>query len=361
MQKKVLRVKIILIAFTLILLGIIMVYSTTSISSWQIKGDSEFYFKRQLLYFFIGFILSGFALLLDLDFLRRYSKVLILIGLVSLICVFLPHIGRQAGGAKRWLSLKGFNIQPSEFCKLFLILYYADYLCRKKNKIKDFKEGILAPLLITALYSFLIILEPDFGQAIFVFLIFLFMFYIGRAKFKHLLFIVLVGLIFFLIFSFSSQYRAKRLLVFLNPWKDPKGAGYQLVQAHLALGRGGLLGKGLGKSIHKLYYLPAAHTDFIFAIIGEELGFLGCFSVIFLYLLFFFYSLKLIKFIKDEFSYYLAWGCVLNLILQAQINMGVVLGVLPTKGLPLPFVSYGGSSLICSMLSLGLFLNASKN
>ncbi len=361
MERKPLRIKIVLISFALIFLGIVMIYSSTSVNSWQRIGDSEFYFKKQLSFFLKGFILGALVLLINLNYLKKYSKLLLLIGVISLICVLLPQIGKQAGGARRWLNFKGVNIQPSEFCKLFLILYYAEYLSRKRRKIRELKEGLLPPLLITGVYSLLIILEPDFGQVLFLFILFLSLFFLGKARLKHLLILILLGLGVFLLLGFSSEYRAKRLLTFLNPWKDAKGAGYQLVQAYLALGRGGILGRGLGKSLHKLYYLPAAHTDFIFAIIGEELGFLGTGSVLFLYILLFICSLKLIKYIKDDFSYYLAWGCMLNLILQAQINIGVVLGVLPTKGLPLPFISYGGSSLICSILSLGLFLNASKN
>ncbi len=337
------------------LLGILMVYSSSSIYAWKVYADSEYFLKRQLIFFTLGLVLFFTSLKINQRYLKKSSILLLAISLFMLVGVLIW--GRQVGGAKRWFRLGGYNLQVSEFAKIFLVVYLADYISRRKNIISTFR-GILPPLFITGIIGGLVLLEPDFGGAVFMLFLGVFLLFIAGMRAKHLLAIFIGGVFIFSLLIFSSPYRLRRITAFVNPWQDPKGLGFQITQAQIAFGRGGLLGRGLGKGLQKHFYLPASHTDFILAVVGEELGFLGVFLVVGLFFLLFYLCLSLLRGLKEDFSFYLGWGCLGIIVFQAILNMGVVAGLLPTKGLPLPFLSYGGSSYLSCSLVLSLFLNA---
>jgi len=338
--------------------GTLLVYDASSVYSWFNFSDAMYFFKKQLLFIAFGFVLMLLILRLNIDYLRKHSKFLLLLGIILLILVFL--FGQKVAGARRWLRFFGFGLQPSEFMKIIFLLYLADYFARKRNLMRDFVRGILPVLTVTGIVTFLIFLEPDFGNAIFLGIILFIFLFISKIPRKYFIFLTLAFLLVFTVLVFSSPYRRARIFSYLNPWVDPQGSGFQLVQSQIGVGSGGILGLGIGESRQKLFFLPAAHTDFIFAIVAEEFGFVGSILVLFFYIFIFLQGLRILKWTKDYFHFCLGWGALLIITLQALINISVVLGVLPTKGIPLPFMSYGGSSTVVSFMLLGLFLNATK-
>jgi cell division protein FtsW len=241
-----------------------------------------------------------------------------------------------------------------------MILYIADFLSRKQRVIDNFFRGLMPPIVVLGATCLLILLQPDLGTVFAISAIVFLLLFVGGADVKHMGIILAVSLVMFGILIFSAPYRRARILAFLNPWGDPQGTGFQMVQAQIALGSGGLLGEGLGLGKGKLFYLPAAHTDFIFSIIGEELGLLGTISIVWLYIVFFIQGLRVMHFCKDDFGRYTVIGLVCLLTMKVFVNIAVNLGLLPTKGLPLPFVSYGGTSLIADMVAVALILNVSR-
>jgi len=275
--------------------------------------------------------------------------------------VLIPGIGREVSGARRWFRFKFISFQPSEFANLALIIYVADFICRKGDKIKIILTGFIPPVCVLGVFTLFILLQPDLGTVIALSSVIMIMLYIAGVRGRYILSLILCSLpaLYFLVFS--VPYRRARILAFLNPWLDPKGSGFQIIQSQIALGSGGFFGRGLGHSQQKLFYLPAAHTDFIFSIIGEELGLLGTLGVIVLFTVFIQQGLKIIKNAQDKFGYFLALGLVLMISLKAIVNIGVSCGIFPTKGLPLPFISYGGSSLIFDMVSLGILINIARS
>ena len=274
--------------------------------------------------------------------------------------MLIPGIGKIHSGARRWFSIGTFSFQPSEFAKLAILIYVADFLARKQNKIKDFIEGFLPLITIMGIFCLLIIKQPDLGNSVLIAAIVLIVMYAAGAQIRHLGSMVLLALPPLILLIVMVPYRWQRIKAFLNPMSDVQGVNFQLTQSHIALGSGGLFGVGLGKSAQKLFYLPAAHTDFIFSIIGEELGLLGTLAVVFLFAAFIWQGARIAKRITDPFGYYLAFGIIVMIGLQAVINIGVSIGAFPTKGLPLPFISYGGSALIFNMMAVALLLNISR-
>jgi cell division protein FtsW len=274
--------------------------------------------------------------------------------------VIFPGIARESGGAKRWLHIAGFNFQPSEFAKIALIIYLADFLNRKARNLKNFWHGFVPPMAVLGLVALLTLLQPDLGTSISFVVVVFCMLYVSGARLRHILFSTLAALPFLYILVFSVPYRRARILAFLNPWLDPQGTGFQIIQSQIALGTGGLWGVGLGQSKQKLFYLPAAHTDFIFSIIGEELGLAGACAVVALFIFLLLNMAKIIYSVQDPFGKLICVGVTTLVAFSAVVNIGVSIGALPTKGLPLPFISYGGSSLIFHMMAIGLFLNVSK-
>jgi cell division protein FtsW len=356
------QVRILLVMVTLILLavGVVMIYSSSSIYAWERLGSSTYFLKRHLIYLVTG--LLGAFLLMSIDYriLKRFAKPLLLISLLLLILVLLPGIGKEIAGAKRWFRIMGFSFQPSEFAKLAILIYAAEYLSRKQNYIGDFFKGFMPAMIVLGTTILLIILQPDLGTAVSIVVMVFLMLYVGGVELSHLGLVILLAIPVFYVLILSAPYRRARIVTFLNPWVDPKGSGFQIIQSQIALASGGIFGVGLGKSLQKLFYLPAAHTDFIFSIIAEELGFIGAVTVIVLFLIFILQAARIAKNAIDAFGYYLSLGIIAIIGFEVIVNIGVSLGNLPTKGLPLPFISYGGSSLAFDMVSVALLLNISR-
>ncbi len=337
-----------------------MIFSSTGIYALQKYHQSSYYLNRHLLFLLIGFVLMVTTMVIDYRLLQPLAKPAVGIAIALLVLVLIPGIGKEVGGAQRWFKIGGFSFQPSEFAKLALVIYLADFLARKGEKIKSFKEGFLPVMVVLAVCAILIISQPDMGTTVFISLIYFIMLFIGGARLSHLGLVVLMTIPVFYLLILSAPYRMARITSFLNPWKDSMGTGFQLTQSQIALGSGGIWGVGLGKSIQKLFYLPAAHTDFILSIIGEEFGLVGTVTIVLLFTIFIIQGMRIAKRTKDPFGYFLATGIVLLIGLQAMVNIGVSIGMFPTKGLPLPFISYGGSALIFNMMAIGLLLNISR-
>lgn len=344
----------------LIGIGVVMIYSASSISMWQQTGQSAGLLKKQAFFVLLGFIAMFLAMAVDYHWLGRHAKTFLWLAVIPLLLVLVPGISREVGGAKRWLHLFGFNYQPSEFVKIALIVYLADFIRRKERYLKDFWSGFLPPMLVLAGVTMLVLLQPDLGTAISFVVLTFSMLFVAGVKPAHLFLSMLAALPFLYILVFSVPYRRARILAFLNPWLDPRGTGFQIIQSQIALGSGGFWGLGLGQSRQKLFYLPAAHTDFIFSIIGEELGLVGGCVVILLFIFLIAQMSRIIRQVRDPFGRLICIGTTLMIAFSTVVNIGVSIGSLPTKGLPLPFISYGGSSLIFHMAAVGLLLNVSR-
>jgi cell division protein FtsW len=344
--------------FAITLFGLLMIYEASSMQAFRATGDAAYYFKKQFAFLAVSIFCFLLTLLVDMDLIQRYSKELLLLTLLSLLLVIL--LGRSAGGAKRWFSLGGVFIQPSEFLKITFMLYCADYVQRKKSVIKSLALG-LAPLgFILGGICLLVLLQPDMGTAVFWVLWILIFLFIFKARLKHLFFVIVSGFgASFLLIRFYP-YRVSRIVSYLNPFADPQGAGFQLVQSQIAYGSAGIWGLGFGEGRQKLFFLPAPHTDFIFSVIAEEGGLIASLGFLALFFFLFHKMFRIAKNGGDGFRSAVLWGVLLIFFLEIVINIGVSCGLLPTKGLPLPFISYGGSSLVVHYILLGLFFNASR-
>ena len=354
------RISIVIITMMLICIGIVMVYSSSGVYALQHLNDDAYYLNRHLVFLCIGVVLTLLAMAIDYRFLQQYAKPLLSFNILLLILVLIPGIGWASFGARRWFKIGPISFQPSELAKVTLMIYVSDYLARKKGQIINFWDGFLPPILIMGLICLLVVKQPDLGTSLLLATIALVIIFIAGAQAKHLasLGLMFLPIIYFLVVR--VPYRMRRIIAFIDPWQDSQGVGFQLSQSQIALGSGGIWGVGLGKSVQKMFYLPAAHTDFILSIIGEELGLIGTLVVILLFIAFIWQGARIIKRTKDPFGYYLACGIIAMIGLQAMVNIGVSIGALPTKGLPLPFISYGGSALIFNMIAVGLLLNISR-
>lgn len=356
------NIDIVLITITIVLLcfGLIMVFSSSSILAMKNHGDAYFFIKRQLLWALLGSVTMLMIARIPYAWFRTYAKPALWISLGLLLAVLVLSIGRSAGGARRWLVFGPLSFQPAEFLKIVLVLYFADLLVKRQGKLASFVEGLLPSLAILGAMVGLLLLQPDLGTAIIITLVGGIMLYLGGAKLQHLLSLVLLALPVLFVLIYQVDYRRRRWEAFLDPWQDPLGKGFQMIQSFLALGSGGLWGRGLSDSQQKLFYLPAPHTDFIFSIVGEELGFAGTFSLLLLFTLFCWRGLMIAKRCPDQFGKLLALGITLLIGCQAVINMGVTTGLIPTKGTTLPFISSGGSALFFSLVAVGLLLSVSR-
>jgi cell division protein FtsW len=344
---------------TLIGLGLVMVGSA-SISIADRQLDQPFYYlNRQLLYVATGLVLAAVVMYLPLDFWQKTGPVLLMFGAVLLILVLIPAIGREVNGSARWLGLGPARLQPSELMKLFMVIYLAGYMVRHAEALPNSFMSFLKPMALLALLALLLLAEPDFGAAAVMVVTALGMLFLGGVRLWQFGILLAGALAASAALAFSSPYRMERLTTFINPWADPYNSGFQLTQALIAFGRGEWLGVGLGGSIQKLFYLPEAHTDFVFAVLAEELGLIGTVTVILLFgfivLRIFFIGVAAEK-SGNQFAGYLAHGLGLWIGLQAVINMGVNMGMLPTKGLTLPLMSYGGTSVVVTCIALALVL-----
>ena len=357
------RLDIILLFAVLALvgIGIVMVYSTSAIIAGDRFGDPYYFLKRQALYAAVGFVLMIVMMFLPYEILKRFAYPILVSSVFLLIAVLIPGIGHRTGGAMRWLKIQSFSFQPSEFAKLGMVIFLAYLLAKKEEKIRSFSFGFLPPVLLSGLVIALVMKEPDFGAAFFLTVMVFLLLFVGGARVIYIASAFLIAIPVAYALLMNVGYRYKRLMSFIRPWEDPSGTSFQIIQSFLSFGSGGLFGLGLGEGRQKLFFLPAPHTDFIFSVIGEELGLVGATVVV---LLFFILTLRGIQIglsLEDRFGVYLALGITLMISLQAVINMGVVLGLLPTKGLTLPFISYGGTSLIANMAGVGILFQLSTH
>jgi cell division protein FtsW len=355
------RLAIVIVTLILISIGIVMIYSSSSIYAKEVFGDGMFFLKRHLVFLFIGLLCCLVTMSFDYRILKKWAKPILLFSYFLLILVLIPGMGTKIAGARRWFRFGVISFQPSELANLALIIYIADFISRKKNLIRDsLNKGFLIPLSVLGIGLLLILAQPDLGSCFALAVVIMFMLFIAGARIKHLAGIVGLAMPILYVLIFSVPYRRARIMAFINPWLDPEGSGFQIIQSNVALGSGGIFGLGLGHSRQKLFYLPAAHTDFVFSIIGEELGLLGTIGICILFMVLIIQGIKIIRNAQDIFGYYLSSGIILLIILKAAINIGVSTGIFPTKGLPLPFISYGGTALVLDMISIALLLNIAR-
>lgn len=343
----------------LLSLGIVMIYSASAIVALDRFGDSAFFLKRQLLWTLLGLGAMSVALTIHYERLRRATPVLLLVVAVALVAVLVPGVGRMAGGARRWITLGPLNFQPAEAAKLVLVLYLANYLTNRGVAVRRIAT-VWPPLLVTGGLFGLLVLQPDMGSAMMLGGLAAVMLFLGGASLWHLAGLGLAALPPLALVTVWEAYRVRRLLAFLDPWRDPRGSGFHIIQSLLALGSGGLLGLGLGASRQKFFYLPERHTDFIFAILGEELGLMGTGAVILLFAFVAVRGFRIARAAPDRYGTLLAGGITASIVGQAMLNIGVASGLLPITGVPLPFLSFGGSSLLTTCLGVGILLNISQ-
>ena len=354
------RAALFLITSILIAIGIVMIYTSSAIYAYETYGDSGYFLKRHLLYLLFGLLAMTLTLSVPYMSLRRFAKPFLIVSVVLLLLILVSPLGRAGGGARRWFRIGSFSFQPSEITKLAFLIYLADFLSRKRNELHQFREGFVPPLLVLGVIVGLVILQPDLGTAVALLVVALLMLFLAGTRVRYLGFTFASFFPVFILYILLKPHASRRILAFIAPEKDPLGIGFQIMQSFVALGSGGLFGVGLGQSKQKLFYLPACHTDFIFSIIGEELGLVGTFGILALFFLFSWTSYRILKRVQDRFGRLLGFGVASLITLEALVNIGVACGAIPTKGLPLPFVSYGGSALILNLVGVGLLLNISR-
>ena len=340
--------------------GIVMVFSASSAVAYTQYHDPTYYLKRELLWAVVGAGALVLGLRLDYTKLRAVAPWLLGLAIVLLAAVLVPSLGSVEGGARRWLSLGVLTFEPSEFAKLALVLFLARLFSARPEGAASFAHAGFPAIFWVGVCFALVMRQPDLGTAsLYVLTAFVLLFAAG-ARLTHLAIEAAVAVPALLGFIYASPYRRERFLAFLHPWKDPQGTGYHIIQSLYALGSGGLFGLGLGQSRQKFGYLPAQHTDFIFSIIGEELGFVGAAAVLVLFLVFAYRGVRIAMRADDRFGFYLAIGLTASITLQALINIGVVTSSWPVTGVPLPFVSYGGTSLVMTLFGVGLLASISR-
>jgi cell division protein FtsW len=349
-----------LTAFSLIALGMAMIFTSSTLVAQSQYNDAYFYIKRQGIYVLLGLGVLFLGRSINYHHYKRWVYHILLLSLISLVLVFVPGIGGKVRGAARWLRLGPLTLQPSEFAKLALVLFMAYSLARKQEKIKYFAIGFLPHMVVAGLFIALILKEPDFGTSVTLAAIVFIMLFVGGTRVTHILLALSACIPLGVMMVLRDPKKFARILSFLDPWKHGQDVGYQLKQSLLAIGSGGLWGLGPGQSRAKLFYLPDSHTDFILAIFSEELGFLGIVLVLALFTILICRGIRVSLKAPDSFGSFLALGLTLMIALPALINMGVVSGILPTKGLSLPFLSYGGSGLLVNLLAVGILLNISS-
>ncbi len=346
----------------LVAVSVVMVYSSSSVVALTTYDDPAFFMKRQVLWALVGLAAMGVMMRLDH---RLFSDQRIVIGLVALslallIATLVPGAGREINGSRRWLRFGLLSFQPSELAKFAMVVYMAYFIAKKGERIRDFLNGLAPAYVVTAVFLLVVIRQPDFGAVLTLGSVVCILLFAGGANLLHLAATASAALPFVYIAVAHKAYRLRRITAFLDPWADPHGSGHQIIQSFLAFGSGGVFGRGLGEGRQKLLFLPERHSDFIYAVIGEELGLVGAIVVLALFLLILWRGVRISLGAADMFSRLLALGITLLICLQAMINMAVVTGLLPTKGIALPLVSYGGSSLVIALASLGVLLNISR-
>jgi cell division protein FtsW len=340
--------------------GLVMIYSASSIMALRKFGDASHYLKRQLACIVIGIATIRMVSRFPYRKYREHIPWMFLCALLALILVLIPGLGSEINRARRWFNFRVFLVQPAEFAKVIWIIFLSVSLTKKQDKIKQFSIGFLPHIVLCGLISGLLLKEPDFGTTFMLGSLTVCMLMLGGVPYVYLLSLLpCAGLVFYR-FVYLVPYRWERITAFLNPWTDPLDSGYQLIQAWIAVGSGGLLGKGLGLGQQKLFYLPESFTDFILAVLGEELGFVGILGVCVLFLFLFQTGIRISRAATDYLGSLMAFGLTLLLSMQALMNIGVVLGLFPTKGMPLPFISYGGSAFMANCVAIGVLMNIAR-
>jgi cell division protein FtsW len=352
---------LIFLTFSLLAIGLVMVYSASAVWAEYKFHDSFFFAKRQLLFAGVGLIAMFFIMNIDYWVWRDWSKVLLIVCFVLLVLVLIPGIGMVRNGSRSWIGVGAFSIQPSEFMKLAMIAFLAKYLSENQKNITSFKRGLLPSLMLVFAAFGMIMLQPDLGTGTVMVGTCIAMIFVAGARIIHFVGLGMIGLTGFAALVLSAPYRIKRITSFLNPWEDPLGSGFQIIQSLYAIGPGGLLGLGLGQSRQKFFYLPEPQTDFIFAILAEELGFIGGSLVLLLFSLLLWRGVRIALGAPDLYGSFLAIGIISMIAIQVMINIGVVTGLMPVTGITLPFLSYGGSSLTLMLMAIGVLLNISKH
>lgn len=358
-MKRKLDYSLLFIILALVVIGILMVYSASNVTASFKYSDAFYYLKRQLLFSIVGIFLMIKVSKINLDKLKEKSTLIFIISLVLLILVLIPGIGSIRGGARSWIGFGAFSIQPAEFMKLALVLLISKYLEKYYNDLKKFKNFFFFLLLILFIFG-LIMLQPDFGTGLVIIISSFIIMFIAGVPLKYFLGLIVLGIMGFSFLILSAPYRLERILAFLDPWSDPLGSGFQGIQSILAVSPSGLFGLGYNKSIQKHFFLPEPQNDFIFAIICEEMGLIGSILVVTLYILLLIKTIKISTKVNNLYFTFLALGIGSSIFTQAAINIFVVIGLLPITGITLPLISYGGSSLVTTLISLGLILNISR-
>jgi len=352
----------------LVLLGLIMVYSASSTAPFKelaeraalLKSPSH-YLKRQLICIALGIGIIVLVRRIPHGWYKEQARWMFLLSIAALMLVLIPGVGAEFNHARRWFQWRGFSLQPAEYAKVIWVLFLSVSLVKKQDRIRQVWIGFLPHVLLCGILSVLVLLEPDFGNTFVVGCITVLLLAVGGVPFGQLLTLVPVAVLGFYKFVYLVPYRWERVTAFRNPWTDPLDSGYQLIQAWIAVGSGGLLGKGLGAGQQKLFYLPESHTDFILAVIGEELGFAGILAVCALFFFLFRAGMQISRRAPDLLGSLIAFGLTMLLSIQGLFNMGVVLGLVPTKGLPLPFVSYGGSAFLANCAAVGVLMSIARS
>ena len=359
MHKKVDKI-LLLTTIVLSLFGILMIYSSSSIWAEYKFNDSFHYLKYQSIFFLIGLIIMYIISKINYKFYYQKSNLIIIICLILLILVLIPGIGSVRNGSRSWFGIGSLGIQPSEAAKLGLIIFTSKYLSNSERYVKNYLKGVFPILGITLLFFLLIMIQPDLGTGVILVMAIISLLFIAGVNMKFFILGGVIGIIGVVILIIIAPYRMDRITSFIDPWSDALGTGFQIIQSLYAIGPGGLLGTGFGNSIQKHFYLPEPQTDFIFSIIAEEFGVAGAFIVVGLFTIILWRSIKISLNTKDLFSKYLSFGIIFQMIFQTIMNLMVVIGMIPVTGVTLPFLSYGGSSLLISMASIGILLNISR-
>ena len=347
------------IMVSLLAIGLVMVLSASGIVAEKMNGDKYYFFKRQLIFASVGGVALWIAAMLPREWLYKLQYPALVLALLMLLVTLSP-LAPKINGAKRWILLGPISIQPMEFVKIALALYLAYFMSSKQALIKTFSRGVIPPFAVTGLFCFLLLLQPDFGSAVVLSSVLFFMCVAGGTRFVYLFVAVGMAIGGAVALAIAEPYRLRRLTAFLDPFQDAQNTGYQLVQSLYAMGSGGFFGMGVGASKQKMFYLPEAHNDFIMAVLGEEMGFLGVSVVMLLFALFFWRCYRVVlgqRNLRDRFT---AFGISSILAMGAVLNLAVVMGVAPPKGVPMPLLSYGGSNLLATMLCVGLLMNFSR-
>lgn len=347
-----------IILFILAGVGLAMTYSASAVFAGKMFGDSLYFLKRQILWFCLGFVTLFIFSEIDYRNYIKYTRIMLIVSFILLVAVLVPGIGKSAKGSVRWLGLGSFRMQPSEFVKVFMVIYLARIF--SSHGIKNRVFQLLIPMGIIAVMFILIMIQPDFGTAMDLLIVSVLIIFVSGFPLTYILSLSVISIPMFYLLVYQVGYRKDRIIAFLDPWKERFGSGYHIIQSFIAFKKGGFFGTGLGFGTQKIARLPEPHTDFVFAVIAEESGLFGTILILLLYGLIFWRGFVIAIETEDEFGSLLAIGLTLLIVIQAFINIGVVVGSLPTTGKSLPLISYGGSSLLSTMAAMGILLNISK-